>query len=114
MAGRDWKSLVDRQLEEAENEGQFSNLRGQGKPLKFEDESHIPHELRMAHRLLKEHDYVPEWIMLRREIEDRQAKLLNKIERGWQVYQGSLVAADQSSAPFERRQTGRGRIGAIT
>jgi len=104
MSRRDWKSHVDRLLEEAQNEGQFKNLRGQGQPLKFEDESHIPHELRMAHRLLKEHDLVPEWIMLKQEIDERRAKLRDKIERGWRVHQGALVAADQSAMPFDRRQ----------
>jgi hypothetical protein len=101
---RNWKSLVDKLLEEAQNDGQFNNLRGEGQPLKFEDESHIPHELRMAHRLLKEHDLVPEWIMLRQDIEKARAKLMDTIARGWKTYQNAQAAADRSAAPFEQRQ----------
>ncbi len=104
MAKRDWKSHVDRLLQEAEDEGQFNNLRGQGQPLKFEDESHIPADMRMANRLLKEHDLVPDWILLRQEIEGRQAKLVARIERGWKGYQAGLVAANLSSTPFVEQQ----------
>jgi hypothetical protein len=104
MFKRNWKSHVDQLLENAQNDGHFDNLRGQGQPLKFEDESHIPHELRMAHRLLKEHDLVPDWILLKQDIEKAHAKLRGNVEQGWKLYQDTLVAAGRSSTPFERRQ----------
>ena len=48
--------------------GEFDNLEGQGQPLKLEDDSHIPPELRMAYKILKNADCLPPELELRQEI----------------------------------------------
>ena len=48
--------------------GLFDNLEGKGLPLKFEDESHIPLELRMAYKILKNADCLPPELELRQEV----------------------------------------------
>ncbi len=98
-----WRSLVDQLLENAQNEGAFDRLPGTGKPLQFEDESHIPEELRMAHRLLKEHDLVPEWIMMAKDIDVMQERLIKTMRRGLRAYQGVLGDADRAN-DNDRRQ----------
>lgn len=45
----------------------FDNLPGAGKPLELEDDSHIPEDLRMAYKLLKNAGYVPEEVQDRKE-----------------------------------------------
>ena len=40
---------------------------GAGKPLELEDDSHIPEDLRMAYKLLKNAGYVPEEVLDRKE-----------------------------------------------
>jgi hypothetical protein len=99
-----WKSLVDQLLQDAHESGQFDKLPNAGKPLKFEDESHIPEDLRLAHRLLKEHDLVPEWIMLAQDIDALRRKLLDNMMKGARAYRGAVQDAERSGAPFERRQ----------
>lgn len=98
-----WKSLVDRMLEDAKESGAFEDLPGTGQPLAFEDESHIPEDLRMAHRLLKEHDLVPEWIMLAKDIDVMRERLINNMRRGLRAYRGALGDANRSNN-FDRRQ----------
>ncbi len=61
------KIAENRILEALEN-GDFENLPGKGKPLKFEDESHIPPELRMAYKILKNADCVPPELEFRKEV----------------------------------------------
>ena len=100
-----WKSLVDRLLQDAQEAGKFDNLPNAGKPLQFEDETHIPEELRMAHRLLKEHDLAPDWIMLGREIDLVREKLLGRMTKTVESY---CVRLDDGV--FEQRQEAETRL----
>jgi len=52
-------SLAEKRIEEALRRGEFDNLPGAGKPLKLEDDSAIPEDLRMAYRLLKSNGFIP-------------------------------------------------------
>jgi hypothetical protein len=63
-----FQRIAENRILEAIDNGLFDNLRGRGKPLKFEDESHIPPELRMAYRILKNADCLPPELELRKEI----------------------------------------------
>ncbi|MDR0339849.1 MAG: DUF1992 domain-containing protein [Desulfovibrio sp.] len=45
--------IAERKILEAAEDGAFDNLPGMGKPLVFEDLSHLPEDLRMAYTLLK-------------------------------------------------------------
>ena len=48
--------------------GEFDNLQGKGQPLNLEDDSHIPPELRMAYKILKNADCLPPELELRQEV----------------------------------------------
>ena len=72
-------SLIDEQIQDAIRKGQFANLPGAGKPLKLEDESHVPESLRMAHKILRDNDYVPEWIVQSQELDAAREKLIADI-----------------------------------
>jgi hypothetical protein len=60
--------IAENRILEAIEAGFFDNLRGQGQPLKFEDDSHIPPELKMAYKILKNADCLPPELELRKEI----------------------------------------------
>ncbi len=53
---------------EALQRGDLDNLPGRGKPLELKDESHIPSELRMAHKILKNAGYVPPEVEMKSRI----------------------------------------------
>jgi hypothetical protein len=48
----------------------FENLKGRGKPLVFEDETWIPEDLRLAYRILKNANFIPPEIELKKEIQN--------------------------------------------
>jgi DnaJ family protein C protein 28 len=99
-----WKSLVDQLLDEARQEGKFDNLPGQGEPLKLDDDPNTPHEMKLAHKILKENDLAPEWVMLGKEVDALRERLLENMRRGWKAYQGALADADRSTRPYDERQ----------
>ena len=59
--------MAEDRIREAMEHGEFDNLPGSGKPLKFDDE-HIPEELRAAYKVLKNNGILPVEMDLKREI----------------------------------------------
>lgn len=60
---------AERHISEAQAKGELDNLPGQGQPLKLDDDSAVPAELRLGFRLLKNAGYLPA------ELEDRKEAL---------------------------------------
>jgi hypothetical protein len=60
--------LAENRILEAIEAGEFDNLRGRGQPLDLNDDSHIPPELRMAYKILKNADCLPPELVLRQEV----------------------------------------------
>jgi hypothetical protein len=76
--------IVERRIKEALENGEFEHLSGKGKPLALEDDSHIPEDLRIAYKILKNADCLPPEIQERKEItrmEDMLASVPDDLER---------------------------------
>ena len=63
-----YQKIVEERIKEAQKNGEFDNLPGRGKPLCLEDESHIPEDLRIAYKILKNADCLPPEILEKKEI----------------------------------------------
>ncbi len=63
-----FERIAENRILEAIDAGLFDNLKGKGKPLRLDDDSHIPPELRMAYKILKNADCLPPELELRKEI----------------------------------------------
>ncbi|MCK4388923.1 MAG: DUF1992 domain-containing protein [Desulfobacterales bacterium] len=63
-----FQRIAERRINQAMREGVFDDLPGAGQPLKLEDDSHIPEDLRIAYKILKNAGYLPPEIALRKEI----------------------------------------------
>ena len=63
-----FQKIAERRIIEAIREGAFDNLPGAGQPLKLEDDSYVPEDLRIAYKILKNAGYVPREVALRKEI----------------------------------------------
>ena len=59
---------AERRIAEAQKEGAFDNLPGEGRPLNLEDDSAVPEELRMAYKVLRNAGYLPPELADRKEI----------------------------------------------
>lgn len=59
--------LAEQKIEEAIRNGELDHLPFAGKKLPIDDLSHIPEDLRMSYRIMKNAGYVPEEVTLRKE-----------------------------------------------
>lgn len=62
------QSISEERIRKAIENGEFDHLPGYGKPLKLDDLSAIPKELRMAYTVLKNAGYSPEEHVLKQEM----------------------------------------------
>src|SRR3954471_15880318 len=85
-------SIAEKKIAEAIERGEFKDLPGEGKPLELDDDAHVPEDLRVAYRILKNAGYVPPEVQNLREVgelerlveahasdDPAKAKLLRKI-----------------------------------
>jgi hypothetical protein len=63
-----FEKIVEERILTAQKKGEFENLDGSGKPLALRDDYHIPEELRLAFKILKNADCIPPEIELKKEI----------------------------------------------
>jgi hypothetical protein len=63
-----FKKIAEQRIREAIENGEFDDLPGKGKPLELEDDSHIPEELRLVYKILKNANCLPPELELKREI----------------------------------------------
>ena len=63
-----FEKIIESRIKKAQEEGAFEDLPGSGQPLCLDDDRHIPEELRLAHKVLKNADCLPPQIQLRKEI----------------------------------------------
>jgi len=63
-----WRKIAENKIREAIDNGEFENIPGAGETLNIKDDSHIPQELRMAHKILKNANCLPPELELKKEI----------------------------------------------
>jgi len=71
-----FQKVVEARIKQAQKKGDFDNLPGSGKPLKFDD-INIPEDLRMAYKILKNADCVPPELEVKKEIRQTEDLLAN-------------------------------------
>jgi hypothetical protein len=70
-----FEKIVEERIKLAQRRGEFENLSGTGLPLKLDDDRHIPQDLRLAHKILKNADCLPPEIELKKQIDDTKTLL---------------------------------------
>ncbi len=61
--------IADEKIREAIENGEFDDLPGKGKPLRLEEDRHLPADLRLVFKILKNADCLPPEIELRKQIQ---------------------------------------------
>jgi hypothetical protein len=67
-----FEKIVEERIRKAQKKGEFENLFGSGKPLQINENFHVPEELRLAYKILKNADCVPPEIELKKEIKQTE------------------------------------------
>ncbi|WP_213422799.1 DUF1992 domain-containing protein [Bhargavaea massiliensis] len=71
-----WR-IVEDAIVRAREEGKFNNLPGAGKPLPKDELEHVPADIRMAVRILKNSGYDEEAMFVQREMNELGSRLKN-------------------------------------
>ena len=74
--------LAEERIRDAIQRGEFENLPGLGKPLNLEDDRHIPDDLRLAYKVLKNADCLPPELELKKEIRKAEELLSSMADEG--------------------------------
>ncbi len=69
--------VAEERIREAIERGELDNVPGMGKPLKLEDDSRIPEELRLAYKILKNAGFAPPELGVRAELMQVEDLLVN-------------------------------------
>ncbi len=72
-----FEQIVEERIKKAQYKGEFENLNGAGRPLEFSDDRHVPEDLRLAYKILKNADFLPPEIELKKEIHRTEELLAN-------------------------------------
>ena len=67
--------IAEARIQEAIERGEFRDLPGAGRPLRLDDDSAIPEELRAAYRILKNAGFLPPELQLRKEAREAEQLL---------------------------------------
>jgi len=69
-----FESIVEERIKKAQEKGEFNNLKGCHKPLKFED-LNVPEDLRLAYKILKNAGFLPPEVELKKKISQTEQLL---------------------------------------
>lgn len=83
-----FESVVERQIQEAQERGEFDNLRGTGEPINLDTNSYAG-DKELAYKMLKDNNFTLPWIADRNEVTELIAVL-----RGKMAYQYKLIGPE--------------------
>lgn len=86
-----FSKIIDEQIRNAIEAGEFDNLEGAGKPLDLDAYFNTPEDLRVGYSVLKSSKFVPEEVERLKEIGELKEKLKNCAnEEEWQKINKTL------------------------
>ena len=78
--GQPHESWLDAVIRQAEAEGHFDNLPGQGKPLPPANPYEALDEWALANHILKQSGFLPDWLQLRKEVEEERPAVVAALD----------------------------------
>lgn len=70
-----FEQIVEERIKKAQYKGEFNDLPGSGKPLNLTEDQHVPEDLRLPYKILKNADCLPPEIELKKEIQKTEELL---------------------------------------
>lgn len=69
---RGFASIVEERIKQAQKKGAFDNLKGAGEPIDYSKDAHVPEDLRLAYKMLKNAGFLPPEIQLKKTIKQTE------------------------------------------
>jgi hypothetical protein len=76
-----WQTFIDEKVQELIGDGDMSWHPMAGKPLNLGEDEHVPEDMRLAYRIMKDNDAVPSWMALGFTLRDKHDKLMRRLEQ---------------------------------
>ncbi len=70
-----FKRIAEERIREAMERGEFDDLSYKGKPLQLKEDPFVPEELKVAFRMLRNANFLPKEVEIRKEIAELEAYL---------------------------------------
>ncbi len=86
-----WSEIVERQIIEARERGEFSDLPGKGKPLDLTENPFADPEWRVAYKILQDNGFTLDWIELDKEIRAALEACREQLLQGKRWYERSMA-----------------------
>ncbi len=101
----DFDRIIEKLIRKAQEEGKFDNLRGQGQPLRMDENAFEDPAVAMANQMLKNHGFRPAWleedVTLRGELAEARRSLVRT--RDWRAAQLAALAGRPDAAALQQR-----------
>lgn len=76
-----WDEIVEDRIRKVIGDGNMSWHPKAGEPLEFEDNSLIPEEMKLTHKIMQDNEAVPPWMSLRFTLRDKYAKIAKRVRQ---------------------------------
>jgi len=76
----EFEQPIDKIIRQAREQGDFDNLPGKGKPIRWEEDSLVPDDQRLANQILKNNDFTLDWIELVKGLDGEFEKARHALE----------------------------------
>ena len=63
------QDIAEHRIREAIDQGEMENLPGRGRPLELDNDAHIPQEMRMAYKILKNSGHLPQEVEQEKQVQ---------------------------------------------
>jgi len=93
-----WESLIDKNIREAMERGEFDDLAGKGQPIDLRENPYEDPDWRTAHRLLRNAGFAPAWIEERKDFDVQLESARADLARAWMVLQNARTHEEKHSA----------------
>jgi hypothetical protein len=87
MKSKRQQTYLDRQIQRVVKNGMMGDCPGAGKPLELDNDHYTPSELRLAHKILRDNDLAPDWIMQGKALDEACEKWFAQVRRDALAYQ---------------------------
>lgn len=91
-----WQSEIDKRIQEMLAEAEREGVIEQGKRLVLDDDGNTPDDRRMAFKIMRDNDMVPEWIMMGKDLDKAEAALRSSLARAVATYRTGLFKAERA------------------
>jgi|GEM_PF-3993122 len=75
-----WDALVERRIQKIIGDGNMSWHPKAGQPLEFDDD-HVPDDLKLAYKIMKDNEAVPAWMSLGFTLRDKHDKMQKRVRQ---------------------------------